>query len=204
MPSAHSPRWTFLWSASKSACLALMCSHCGESGGPLIFPSPDMLSPCHVMSAARCGVENILLSRGMRGKCLRTFIGTLDIPTRLYRGAWHIGHVSKSAFPFLNNTQPFLHASIASYLSPSRPNILLASPSLLGSEFGDGKITVASRCSISLMHAFVALCVRQTFMTIKVASNLDKLDPQKRGVWDSSVMADASWNAGFCSPQSPT
>lgn len=156
-PSAHKPKWTFLLSASKSGWLVLIWSHCGESYGPCIFPSFDIFVACHVINNANCGVENICLRRGMTGKCLSTLNGTLDCPTLLNRGALHRGHISKSTYPALNNTHPFRHASIALYSSPSRPSILLAMPSLRGSELGDGKITVDNNYNISFIHAFVVL-----------------------------------------------
>ena len=144
-------------SASNPACLALMWSHCGESKGPRILPSFEVLFECHVIRAAMCGVENILRKRGMRGKWRSTLFGTLDMPTLLYLGALHNGHASMSAYSPLNSTHPFLHASIVSYFSPRRLSMDVATPSLPGSEFGEGKITFENRCSSSLMQAFVAL-----------------------------------------------
>ena len=161
-----------------------------------------MLSPCQVINDASCGVENILFRRGTNGKCLSTFIGTLDSPTLLYLPASHMGQVSSSAYSRLNSTQPFLHASMALYLKPSLETMVVAIPSLVGSEFGKGRMTFENKCSNSVMHALVTLCVRQTFMNNKVLSNLDKSDPQKRGVLHSSLSADASSKA--VQPLSPS
>lgn len=192
----------FLLSDENCACLSFTCCHCGESYGPRILPSHDMLSPCHVINDASFGVENIRFNRGTRGKCLNTFAGTLDKPTRLYLPASHTGHVSSSAYSRLNNTHPFLHASMASYLSPSLLTIVVAVPSLVGNEFGKGRMTFEKRCSSSEMHAFDTLCVRQTFMNNNVLSSLDKFEPQNRGVLHSSFRAEAPSNAKR--PSSPS
>jgi hypothetical protein len=69
--------------------------------------------------------------------------------------------------------------------------MVVAIPSLVGSEFGVGNITFANKCNNSVMHALVTLCVRQTFMKSNVESNLDKLEPQYRGVLHSSLSEDA-------------
>ena len=200
--SAHKPKCMFLLSAENSRCLSLTCCHCGESYGPRILPSLDMLSPCQVIKDANCGVENILFKRGTNGKCLNTFIGTLDSPIRLYLPASHMGQVSNSVYSRLNSTHPFLHASMASYLKPSLETMVVAIPSLVGSEFGKGRMTVENKWSNSVMHALVTLCVRQTFMNNKVLSNLVKPDPQKRGALHSSLRADAS--AKVVQPLSPS
>jgi hypothetical protein len=168
-----------------------------------------MFSPCHVIKEASSGVENILFNRGTRGKCLNTFQGTLDTPTRLNLPASHIGQVSKVANSRLNKTHPFLHASMASYLNPNRLTMAVATPSLVGNEFGTGNITLENKCSNSVMHALLTLCVRHTFINISVLSSLDKLLPQNRGVRHSLFRAEAPSNDELqfsphaaCSPSS--
>jgi hypothetical protein len=116
-----------------------------------------MFSLCHVINEASCGVENILFKRGTNGKCLNTFTGTLERPTRLNLPASQTGQVSRSAFSRRKSTQPFLQASMASYLKPSRVSMDVAIPSLVGSEFGTGNITFENKCSSSVMHALVTL-----------------------------------------------
>lgn len=155
-----------------------MCSHCGESTGPHILLSSDKFLACHVIRDANCGVENILLNRGPKGKCLNTFMGTLDNPRVLYLPAWQVGQNSISVYSFLYKTHPFLHASMALYCRPIRLSMVVAFPSLVGMEFGVGKITLDSKCNSSFMHAFDTLYVRHTFMNINVLSSLDRLDPQ--------------------------
>ena len=93
-----------------------------------------------------------------------------------------------SAYSRLNKTHPFLQTSIALYCNPSRHSIVVAAPSLLGNEFGEGKITLENSCSNSVMHALLILCVRQTFITNNVVSNLDSPDPQNKGVVYSSLI----------------
>ena len=194
MPSTHNPKCMFRLSSSNSACFPLTCAHVGESYGPCILLSFEIFPACHDIKEASCGVENIRLSLGINGKCLNTLLGTVDIPTLLYLQALHTGHVSVSAYSFLNNMHPFLHACIASYFNPSRLNILVAIPSLVGKEFGVGKITLENKCNNSLIHSFVTLCVRQTFKNIRVVSSRVRCDPQKRGVLDSSFRATSPSN----------
>ena len=110
-----------------------------------------------------------------------------------------MGHVLRSASSRLYSTHPFLQTSIQSYFSPNLQSMLEAIPSLLGREFGVGRMTFDSRCSNSFMHAFVTLCVRHTFMNMSVVSNLDRLEPQYKGVVDSSLSAVA-----FCVPAPPS
>jgi hypothetical protein len=117
----------------------------------------DKFSACQVINDANCGVENIRFNRGARGKCLSTLVGTLDKPTLLNLPDSQIGHVSNSAYSRLNSTQPFLQASMASYFNPRRLTMAVATPSLVGNEFGNGNITFENKCSNSVMHAFDTL-----------------------------------------------
>lgn len=137
----------------------------------------------------------------MRGKCLNTFAGTLDRPTRLYLPASHTGQVCSSACSRLNNTHPFLQASMLSYFNPILLTMLVAVPSLLGNEFGNGKMILENRWSNSVMHSLLTLCVRHTFMNNKVLSSLLKFDPQNKGVLHSSLRAESPSNAELlCCP----
>ena len=143
------------------------------------------------MRDASSGVENIRFSLGINGKCLSTFHGTLDCPTNLYRPDWHDGHRSISACSFLNKMHPFLQAWTELYCSPSRSSIFVASATLGGMEFGVGKIVVDNNLSNSFMQVFVALWVRQAFITSRVASSLETEDPLNRGVRNSSLKASS-------------
>lgn len=156
-----------------------------------MLPSLETLHPCHVIKYASYGVENILRNRGAKGKCLKTFTGTFDIPTILYLHAWHMGQASLFACSFLYKMHPLLHASMQSYLNPIFLSMLVAVLSLLGRELGVGNITFASSCSISVMQAFVTLCVRHTFKNMRVVSSFDMFDPQYSGVLESSLSAEA-------------
>ena len=95
---------------------------------------------------------------------------------------------------FLCVKGPSFLVMMASYLNPSRLNIVVAASSLVGKEFGDGRITFEKRFNNSFMHALLALCVQHTFKNINMVSNLDSLDPQNRGVVDSSLRAAAFWS----------
>lgn len=59
----------------------------------------------------------------------------------------------------------------------------VTTPSLMGSEFRNDRIGVENKCNNLFMHAFIALCVQQTFTSIKVASNFDMFDSQKKRSW---------------------
>ena len=150
-----------------------------------------MFSLCQVISEASSGVENIRFSLGINGKCLSTFHGTLDCPTHLYRSDWHNGHVSASAYSFLNKMHPFRHACTELYCNPSRSSIFVATATLVGMEFGVGRIAVDNNLNNSFMQVFVTLCVRHTFITSRVPSSLEREAPQNRGVLDSSLKASS-------------
>jgi hypothetical protein len=178
------------------------CCHCSESYGPRILPSLDMFSPCHVIKEASSGVENILFNRGTRGKCLNTFQGTLDTPTRLNLPASHIGQVSKVANSRLNKTHPFLHASMASYLNPNRLTMAVATPSLVGNEFGTGNITLENKCSNSVMHALLTLCVRHTFINIRAeAPSNDELQFSPHAACSPSSSEESSFSSSSSSSE---
>jgi hypothetical protein len=126
-PSAASAKCIFLVSSAKEGSTLLWkCFQAFESHGCLTNPSPPSLSLrfslCHFIKKDIAGLRNILWSRDMIGKCLRTLTGYFLQSASLNRGPSQFGQCSASTYSPLNSTHLFPHAWMLLY---NKPNVLV-------------------------------------------------------------------------------
>jgi hypothetical protein len=143
-------------------------------------PTMLLFSTCQVIKFAWIDVPYILHKRGMSGKCLSAFWGTIKLLWTLYQNSPHFTHRSFLSWVRHKNMQPFEHECMTLYTNLNLFNVIVASYSMPSNVFGYGNKFCFSKHNSSFKMHLWSMCFT-TFIINSFIADLTKLTFHKMG-----------------------